>query len=57
MAEEETMTDNGDDDQWLYGDSTSNLDPAVTRVEDVKPTEIVGVIEDEVILNRRKSPQ
>lgn len=55
MAEEETMADNGDDDQWLYGDSTLNLDPPGTRVEDVKPTETVGVVEDEVILNREKN--
>lgn len=45
---EETMTDNGDDDQWLYGDSTSNLDSAGTLVEDIKPAETVGVVEDEV---------
>lgn len=39
------MADNGDDDQWLYGESNSNLDPPV---KDVKPTE-VAVNEDEVI--------
>lgn len=43
------MVDNGDDDQWLYGDSNSNLDTAGTSVEDVKSTELVGVPEDEVI--------
>lgn len=43
------MVDNGDDDQWLYGDSNSNLDTVGTSVEDVKPTELVGVAEDEVI--------
>lgn len=43
------MTDNGDDDQWLYGDSNSNLDPVIaTSIEDVKPvTEPIGVPEDE----------
>jgi len=46
---EETMVDNGDDDQWLYGDSISNLDPVGTLVEDVKQTETDGVLdEDEV---------
>lgn len=43
------MVDNGDDDQWLYGDSNSNLDAAGTSVEDVKSTELVGVPEDEVL--------
>lgn len=47
---DENMPD-GDDDQWLYGDSNSNLDPASTSVEDVKPklTELVGLVEDEVM--------
>lgn len=46
------MTDNGDDDQWLYGDSNSNLDPVIaTSVEEVKPViEPTGIPEDEVIL-------
>lgn len=44
---EETMVDNGDDDQWLYGDSISNLDPVVTLVEDVKQTEIDGVQDED----------
>lgn len=43
------LTDNGDDDQWLYGDSNTNLDSVATSVEDVKPTEVVGIVEDEVI--------
>lgn len=48
---EETMTENGDDDQWLYGDSTSNLDPVGTLVEDVKQTEMIGAVaEDEVYI-------
>lgn len=47
--EDETV-ENGDDDQWLYGDSNSNLDPAGTSVENVKPSsELVGVPEDEVL--------
>jgi len=52
---EETMADNGDDDQWLYGDSISNLDPPNgTLVEDVNQTETVGVpAEDEVIINNK----
>lgn len=46
------IADNGDDEQWLYGDSNSNLDPAGTSVEDVKPpAELVGVPEDEVMLS------
>lgn len=48
-TEETNMADNGDDDQWLYGDSNSNLDPPGTSVENSKPTELVGIIEDEVI--------
>jgi len=46
---EVTMADNGDDDQW-YGDSNSNLDPAGALVEDIKPAEPVGILEDEVLL-------
>lgn len=44
------MADPGDDDQWLYGDSNSNLDPASTSIEDVSinPTELIGVGKDEV---------
>lgn len=49
---EETMADNGDDDQWLYGDSSSNLDPIGLTVEDAKPTAIIGIVADEVILYR-----
>jgi len=45
---EVTMADNGDDDQWLYGDSNSNLDPVGALVEDIKPAEPVGILEDEV---------
>ncbi|XP_025203753.1 pre-mRNA 3'-end-processing factor FIP1-like [Melanaphis sacchari] len=44
---EVTMSDNGDDDQWLYGDSNSNLDPVGTLVEDIKPTEPAGILEDD----------
>lgn len=47
------MADNGDDDQWLYGDSNSNLDSVSTSVEDVKPTAVIGVVADEVILFRK----
>lgn len=49
---EVVMTDNGDDEQWLYGESNSNLDPAGTSAEDVlKPAaELAGVPEDEVML-------
>lgn len=47
---DEIMAD-GDDDQWLYGDSNSNLDPATTTVDEVKPkqSELVDFAEDEVI--------
>ncbi|XP_025416965.1 pre-mRNA 3'-end-processing factor FIP1 [Sipha flava] len=44
---EETIADNGDDDQWLYGDSNSNLDPVGTSVQDVKPTDFIGIVADE----------
>lgn len=40
------MSDNGDDDQWLYGDSNSNLDLVGPLVEDIKPAGIIG---DEVL--------
>lgn len=48
---EETIADPGDDDQWLYGDSNSNLGPGGTSVEEIstKPSELVGVGKDEVI--------
>jgi hypothetical protein len=49
---EETIADNGDDDQWLYGDSNSNLDPVGTSVQDVKPTDFIGIVADEVIFFR-----
>lgn len=49
---EETMTDNGDDDQWLYGDSNSNLDSVSTSIQDVKPTDFIGIVADEVIFFR-----
>lgn len=52
MADTKTdeITPDGDDDQWLYGDSNSNLDPVCTSVEEVKPksTELISFIEDEV---------
>jgi len=47
---EVTMADNGDDDQWLYGDSNSNLDTVGALVEDIKPAEPIGILEDEVLL-------
>lgn len=46
---EVTMSDNGDDDQWLYGDSNSNLDLVGSLVEDIKPAAPAGIIEDEVL--------
>jgi len=48
---EVTMSENGDDDQWLYGDSNSNLDPVVALPDDIKPAEPVGILEDEVLFN------
>lgn len=47
---EETMTDNGDDDQWLYGDSNTVLDPIGLSAEEIKtkPAEPVRNVEDEV---------
>ncbi|CAH1720796.1 unnamed protein product [Aphis gossypii] len=41
------MSDNGDDDQWLYGDSNSNLDLVGPLIEDIKPAAPAGIIEDE----------
>lgn len=46
---DDTMADPGDDDQWLYGDSNSNLDPPGTSVEDPVKIEQSSVPEDEVI--------
>lgn len=43
------MSDNGDDDQWLYGDSNSNLDLVGPLVEDIKPVAPTDIIEDEVL--------
>ncbi|VVC24322.1 Pre-mRNA polyadenylation factor Fip1 [Cinara cedri] len=40
------MTDNGDDDQWLYGDSNSNP-PGISVENGKSPTKLVGVVEDE----------
>jgi len=44
------MADSGDDDQWLYEDSNSNLDPDGALFKDIKPVQPVSILEDEVLL-------
>lgn len=52
---DDAMADPGDDDQWLYGDSNSNLDPPGTSVEDPIKLEQSSVAEDEVIIFKNDS--